>query len=146
MRMRIDVRPAGKATARAVLTDAQKARLGSEGRIPVRLEVGGETFRTTVVRMHGEWCFVSNAAMRAAGFTPGKAHVVEIARDEAPRVVEQPAELAAALRRDPAARAAWDSLARSHRREYAEWIEEAKREVTRRRRVDLTIATLREAG
>lgn len=143
MRMRIDVRPAGKETARAVLTPAQKARLGPGGRIPVRLEVGGERFRTSVVRMYGEWCFVSNARMRAAGFTPGKAHVVEIARDEEPRVVEPPPELAVALARDRRARAAWDALRRSHRREYADWIAEARREDTRRRRVARTLDELR---
>jgi hypothetical protein len=141
--MRIAVRPAGKATAKAVLTDAQKARLGPEGRIPIRLQIGGETFRTTLVRMHGEWCFVSNAQMRAAGFTPGEAHVVEIARDEEPRPVVPPPELAAALARDPVAEAAWDGLSRSHRREYAEWIAEAKREETRARRVEETLAALR---
>ena len=56
MRMRIEVRSAGTETARAVLTESQKVRLGSEGRIPVRLEAGGETFRRRVTtRGGGGW-------------------------------------------------------------------------------------------
>jgi len=141
--MRIEVRPAGKASGMAVLTDGQKARLGSEGRIPVTLEVGGETFRTTVVRMHGRWCFVSNATMRAAGLMPGQAHTVEIARDEAPRVVTAPAELEAALAAAPDARAVWDRFSYSHQREWAEYVDEAKRPETRERRSAQVVSELR---
>ena len=143
MRMRIDVLPAGKASAKAVLSESQKARLGSEGRIPVTLEVGGETFRTTVVRMHGRWCFVANAAMRAAGLTPGQRHGVEIARDDAPRVVTPPPELAAALAAAPDARSAWDSFSFSHQREWAEYVDEAKRPETRERRSAKVVSALR---
>ncbi|HET7585399.1 MAG TPA: YdeI/OmpD-associated family protein [Gemmatimonadaceae bacterium] len=46
-----------------------------------------------------------------------------------------PAELAAVLRKNGKARAGFDALSPSHRREYIEWITEAKREETRARRV-----------
>ena len=58
--------------------------------------------------------------------------------------VEVPAELAEALARDVAAAAVFARLSPSHRREYAEWIAEAKREETRRRRAERTIATVLE--
>ena len=51
-------------------------------------------------------------------------------------------DLAAALDSDPAAWAAFRKLPPSHRREYLEWIDGAKRSATRRRRIDKTIRTL----
>ena len=56
---------------------------------------------------------------------------------------ETPDELAAALERDDEARAAFDRLPPSHRREYADWIREAKREETRRRRAGEAVERLR---
>ena len=58
--------------------------------------------------------------------------------------VEIPPELAEALGADPAVRAAFDRLPPSHRREYADWIEEAKREKTRRRRAEQAVAMVRD--
>jgi uncharacterized protein YdeI (YjbR/CyaY-like superfamily) len=60
---------------------------------------------------------------------------------EAPSV---PDDLRAALDADPPAREAWDALPPSHRREYLDWILEAKRDDTRARRVDRTLAMLVE--
>jgi uncharacterized protein YdeI (YjbR/CyaY-like superfamily) len=51
------------------------------------------------------------------------------------RSVRAPADLLAALRNNPAARAAYDEMSPSHKREYIEWITEAKRNETRKRRV-----------
>jgi hypothetical protein len=48
---------------------------------------------------------------------------------------EIPEILAAALRQNPAAQAAWDDFGPSKKRDYAEWIAEAKREATRERRL-----------
>ncbi|HEY6475057.1 MAG TPA: YdeI/OmpD-associated family protein, partial [Polyangia bacterium] len=44
---------------------------------------------------------------------------------------------------DPAARAAYEGLAFTHRKEYARWIEEAKRDETRDRRVSQALEMLR---
>ncbi len=46
-----------------------------------------------------------------------------------------PEELAAAFASNPKAKAAWDGFAPSHRREYSQWIDEAKRPETRAARV-----------
>ena len=53
-----------------------------------------------------------------------------------------PADLTAALAKSSKAKAAFDALAPSHRREYTAWINEAKREETRTRRMEKTIAML----
>ena len=56
-----------------------------------------------------------------------------------------PDDLAAALKRSRTARAAFEGFAPSHRREYIEWITEAKTEATREKRLVTTIEWL-EAG
>ncbi len=68
---------------------------------------------------------------------------VTIELDEEPRVVEVPDDLAVALAADADATAAFDRLSYSHRREYVEWIDEAKRAETRARRISATVERLR---
>ena len=53
-----------------------------------------------------------------------------------------PADLERALARNPKARAAFEGFPPSHRREYVEWITEAKREETRRKRLETTLEWL----
>jgi uncharacterized protein YdeI (YjbR/CyaY-like superfamily) len=66
-------------------------------------------------------------------------------RDDAPREVDVPAELAAALAAaEPELRAAFDALAFTHRREYAEWVGEAKRDQTRLTRAAKAVDMLRD--
>lgn len=55
-----------------------------------------------------------------------------------------PPEFEAALNANPAARATLDQFAPSHRREYVEWISEAKRDETRARRIEQAVAWLAE--
>ncbi|HEX6852972.1 MAG TPA: YdeI/OmpD-associated family protein [Candidatus Polarisedimenticolaceae bacterium] len=59
------------------------------------------------------------------------------------RVVVPP-DLTAALAKDAKARATFEGFSPSHRREYIEWITEAKRDETRRRRLETTLAWLAE--
>jgi uncharacterized protein YdeI (YjbR/CyaY-like superfamily) len=66
-------------------------------------------------------------------------------KTSAPKPVPSiPADFAAALREAPAARANFDAFAPSHRREYLEWILEAKRPETRARRIAQAVAWLAE--
>jgi uncharacterized protein YdeI (YjbR/CyaY-like superfamily) len=53
-----------------------------------------------------------------------------------------PPDLTAALQRKKAAALTFESLSPSHRREYIEWITEAKRPETRQRRLETTLAWL----
>lgn len=57
---------------------------------------------------------------------------------------EVPADFAGALQINAAARAAFEGFAPSHRREYLEWILEAKREQTRERRIAQAVEWLAE--
>ncbi len=65
-------------------------------------------------------------------------------RAKAAKPVRVPDDLAAALRRNRKAREAFESFSPSHRREYIEWITEAKRAETREKRLATTIEWLEE--
>ena len=58
--------------------------------------------------------------------------------------VAVPPDLERALARNAEARSAFESFSPSHRREYVEWIEEAKREETRRKRLATAIEWMAE--
>ena len=55
-----------------------------------------------------------------------------------------PDDLAAALKRNKKALATFERFSPSHRREYVEWITEAKGEDTRRRRLETAIDWMAE--
>jgi uncharacterized protein YdeI (YjbR/CyaY-like superfamily) len=55
-----------------------------------------------------------------------------------------PQELATALAASPNAQGIWDGFAPSHRREYSEWVSEAKRPETRAARVAQSVEWIAE--
>ena len=115
------------------------------GRPPVRATVNGYTFRTTLFTMGGRVLLGLNREVReAAKVEPGQKVSVELERDNEPRTVEVPSDLAAALDADPVVRETFDDLSYTHRKEYVRWIEEAKRTETRTRRVEKSVEMLRE--
>ena len=93
----------------------------------------------------GSHCLgVHKATQVAAGIDFGDEVSVQMEEDTAPRAVEIPADLARALKAEPRAMAFFDKLAQTHRREYANWVGEAKKPETRERRIEQTLALLRE--
>lgn len=61
-----------------------------------------------------------------------------------PKVVDVPADLQELLNQNPKAKAVFDNFAYSHKKEYVEWITQAKREETRLARLQKTIEMLTE--
>ena len=144
IRFRAKLQPRGPAAA-VVLDDAQVARVGEGARrFPVVATVNGYTWRTSVARMGGEFLVgLSREVRQGAGVQPGDEVDVTIELDSAPRDVEVPEALAAALAADPRAKAAFEGMAFTHRKEYARWVAEAKRDETRQRRVQQAVEMIR---
>ena len=65
-------------------------------------------------------------------------------RKTAKAEIAVPADFAALLKKNKAARTAFEAFSPSHRREYLEWITEAKQEATRQRRMATTLEWLAE--
>jgi uncharacterized protein YdeI (YjbR/CyaY-like superfamily) len=94
--------------------------------------------------MKGEFLLgLSREVREGAGVQAGDDVEVAIELDQAPRTVEVPEALAAALAADPEASAVFEGMAFTHRKEYARWIDEAKRAETQQRRVQQAIEMIR---
>jgi hypothetical protein len=144
LHFKAQLQPRGPAAA-VILDDAQVAAVGEGAkRFPVVATVNGYTWRTTVVRMGGEFLLgLSKEVRRGAGAEAGDEVDVTVELDTAPREVEVPEALAAALAADPEAKASFDRMAFTHRKEYARWIADAKQEQTRQRRLGQALEMIR---
>ena len=131
--------------AAVVLDDAQVEAVGEGAkRFPVVATVNGYTWRTSVTRMKGEFLLgLSREVRQGTGVQAGDEVEVTVELDEAPREVEVPAALAAALAADPDASTAFAGMAFTHRKEYARWVADAKREETQQRRVQQAVEMIR---
>ncbi len=144
IRFTTQLQPRGPAAA-VVLDDDQVAQVGEGAkRFPVVATVNGYTWRTSVARMKGEFLVgLSREVRQNAGAEAGDEVEVALELDEAPREVEVPEALAAALAADPEASASFERMAFTHRKEYARWVAEAKRDETRQRRVEQAVEMIR---
>ena len=136
LRLTTTLEPRGPAGA-IVLDDAQVAALGGGAKaFPVRVAVGGQDpVPLRLARMGGANLIgFAKAVREQLGVELGDTLEVVITKDDAPREVALPDDLAAALE-DAGKRAAFDALAPSRRKEHARKVEEAKKPETRERRV-----------
>lgn len=144
LRLQAVLEPRGSAGG-VVLTDAQVAALGGTRTPPVRVTVNDVTVPARVGRMGGENLLGFSKKLRSElGIEIGQSIDVVITHDAHPRTVELPQALADALAGDVATRTAFDALAPSHQKEFARWVDEAKREQTTRSRVEQTLQMVRE--
>jgi hypothetical protein len=143
MRFTTTVELGGK-TATGMEVPAEVVTALGAGRKPaVRVTVGGHTYRSTVATMGGRFLLPLSAENRtAAGVAAGDTVEVDVELDDAPRVVDVPGDLAAALDADPEARRRFDRLSYSHQRRHVLAVEGAKAEDTRARRVAGVVAAL----
>ena len=145
MRFRTTIELGGRtATGLEVPAEVVEA-LGVGKKPPVRVTIGGHTYRSTVAVMGGRYLLPLSAENRAAaGVAAGDEVDVDLELDSEPREVAVPADLAAALAEDDAAREAFQRLSYSHRRRHVLAIEEAKTPETRQRRIANALQLLRE--
>lgn len=119
------------------------AALGPGKRPKVTVTINGYSYPSTVGVMGGRSLLPVSADVRAkAGVAAGDEVDVDVEPDTAPRTVEVPADLAQALDRVPAARAAFGRLSYSGQQRYVLGIEQAKTAETRQRRVAKAVAEL----
>lgn len=144
MRFRTTIELGGKtATGMAVPASVVEA-LGKGKRPPVRVTLGGYTYRSTIAPMGGRFFIPVSAEVRSnANVAAGDEVDVEVELDTEPREVTVPPDLQEALQSDPEARARFDALSYSNQRRHVLSIEGAKTPETRRRRIDKTLAGLR---
>jgi hypothetical protein len=120
------------------------AGLGRGKRVPVVVTINGHAYRGSIAPYAGgSWVGVSAANRAAAGIGAGEPVEVDLAVDDAPRTVEVPADLAAALAAGgPVVAEAWAALSYSKQRAHVLAVEGARTGATRERRVASVVATL----
>ena len=120
------------------------AALGAGKRPPVVVNVNGYEYRSTVAPMGGKFLLPFSAERREeSGIGGGDAIDVELTLDTAPRIVEVPDDLRAALDASPTAAAAWEKLSYSNRKAHVTSVLGAKAAETRARRIAATSSSSR---
>ena len=143
MEFTTELEATGGTTTGFVVPDEVVDALGGGRRPRVVATVGGHSWRTSIASMGGRFLLGVSAAVRdAAGIAAGETHTVTVELDTAPRTVEVPEDLAAALAASPSAAAAWDGLSYSSQRQRVEAVLAARKPETRERRVAATIEKL----
>lgn len=111
----------------------------------VKALIEGVPYRGTLVRM-GTDChllLVLKSIREQVGKTFGDEVKVTVEPDTEERVVEVPSELEKAFKTEKDAKTFFDKLSYTHQREYVTWINEAKKEETRQKRIAKTIEMLK---
>ncbi len=112
---------------------------GQGKRPKVTVTLNGYTYRSTVAVMGGQFMLpLAKVHREAAGVKDGAKVEVTLELDTAPREVEVPKDLAAALKK-AGLRAVFDGLAFTHRKEQVRSVEEAKAPETRLRRIEKAV-------
>lgn len=116
---------------------------GTKGQVKIACEFDGIPYRGSIVNMGtGPVIGILKSIRSEIGKQAGDIVHVKLWKDDVPREVIVPPELAAAFLANTEAKNNFDALSYSHRREYAMWITEAKREDTRKSRADKAVEML----
>lgn len=117
--------------------------LGAGKKPPVRVTIGEYSYRSTIASMGGIFLLpFSSEHRKATGLGAGDEITVELELDDAPRVVEVPEDLKAALDQNAAVLQAFEKLSYSNKQRMVLGIAEAKTEDTRQRRIAKAVADL----
>jgi len=110
----------------------------------VKAMIEGVPYRRLLTRMGGpnHVLIILKGIREQIGKTFGDEIKVSVELDVEERVVTVPAELRRALKGNPKAKAVFEKLSFTHQKEYVTWINEAKKEETRVRRITKTMEML----
>jgi len=147
VRLRTTIVQTGGATTGIEVPAGIVESLGAGKRPAVSVTVGGYIYRSTIGSMGGRFMLPVSAAVRsAAGVSGGDAVEITLELDTAPREIAVPPELLKALKKDAAAKQAFDALSNSRKQRYTLPIKNAKAPETKERNVRKAIAELRAMG
>lgn len=113
-------------------------------RVPVKVSINGAQHLSTIVKMNGKYVVgVPKIFREAAKVKAGEIVFVIIEKDTEKRTVEIPEDLAEALK-DANLTETFAKMSYTHQKEYVNAVNEAKKQETRVRRIEKTIAMLRD--
>jgi hypothetical protein len=113
---------------------------GTRAQVKVRGTIDGYPYRNSIANMgNGHIMAVKREIREAIGKNAGDTVHVVMEIDTEPRIVNVPEDLQQALESNPGAKEAFDRYSYTHRKEYVQWIEEAKRPATRANRIQKAV-------
>ena len=112
----------------------------------IRAMIEGVPYRGILTRMGSEYhmLIILKGIREQIGKTFGDQIEITVEPDSEPRQIEIPKDLMKEFKKDKDAKAFFDKLSYTHRREYVNWINEAKKEETRQNRIVKTIEMLKQ--
>lgn len=124
--------------------DVEKAFGAKKPRVKAMIE--GVPYRGLLTRMGGpnHILIILKGIREQIGKTFGDEIKVSVEADVEERVITVPADLKRALKTEKEAKAAFEKLSYTHKREYVMWIEEAKKEETRQKRIAKAMDMLKQ--
>ena len=118
-------------------------KLFGQARPPVKVSINKHSYRSTVSVYGGKYFIpVRKSNQEAAGIKAGDMVKAAIEADTELRTVEPPAELVASFRKNAKAKAGWEKLSYTFKKEYADAILQAKKPETRARRLEKILQQL----
>ena len=120
---------------------------GTKARLAVKGTINDFAFRSSVFPDgSGAHIMMINKAMqKGSGSKAGDIARVVMERDDTPRTLSVPKDLGNAIANERETEERWEAFSYSWKKEYLDWIEAAKREETRARRIEKAV-TLVSAG
>jgi hypothetical protein len=124
--------------------DVQK-EFGTGGRVPVKVTFDGVPYTGSMIKYGAPQHMlpILKAIREKIGKGLGETVAVVVWKDDARRVLTIPAAFKSLLKKEGLL-AGFEKLSFTHRKEYVRWIEEAKKEETRQRRLEKAVAMLKK--
>ena len=122
-----------------------EAVFGSK-RPKIKAMIEGVPYRGLLVRMGGpnHMLIILKGIREQIGKSFGDEVKVSVEEDVEERVITVPAEFKRAFKENPEAKVSFEKLSYTHKREYVTWINEAKKDETRARRIVQTVERLKQ--
>jgi len=117
---------------------------GTKGQVKVKVTINGFTFPGLLAPMGKGFhaLGIRKELRQKTGITFGDEVLIKLESETEPREIAVPADLEALLSKNPESKIKFEKLAYTHRREYVQWIEEAKKPETRQRRLEKMLEML----
>ena len=113
---------------------------GTKAHVKVRGTIDGYPYRGLIANMGEGHCMVVRKEIRwAIGKSAGDTVKVVMELDREPRIVVVPADFQHALENNIKANEMFQAFSYTHKKEYVEWIESAKRPETRANRINKAV-------
>lgn len=119
---------------------------GTKAQVKVRGTIDGYPYRGSIANMGEGHCMVVKKEIRQAiGKTAGDTVKVVMEIDTEPRIIVVPEDFQQALENHPNAKEIFENFSYTHKKEYVEWIESAKKQVTRENRINKALEMIADS-